>query len=227
VHYLIIILIIVAFVYLPQYWVKHVLAQYNRQDESNFPGTGGELARHLLDKFDLQHVKVEMTELGDHYDPDSETVRLSTDKFDAKTLTAITVATHECGHALQHAAREPLFMLRSRLAQASVWAGRVGSLLLFTAPIMALLTHAPSIALLNITGAFLIMGFALVVQLMTLPVELDASFNKAMPILKSSYLQEDQIPAADKILKAAAWTYVAASLAGLLNFWRWLMVFRR
>jgi hypothetical protein len=66
-----------------------------------------------------------------------------------------------------------------------------------------------------------------VVQIVTLPVEIDASFKKALPILESGYLDAKQIPAAKRILKAAAWTYVAASLATLLNFWRWLAVLRR
>lgn len=212
---------------MPQYWVKHILYKYNQKEEDNFPGTAAELARHLLDRFDLEHVKVEKTELGDHYDPETQCVRLTEDKYDAKTLTAITVATHECGHALQHAAREPLFLLRSRLAYASIWASRLGSFLLFTAPFLAIVTRAPSVAMLNISGAFLIMGFSLLVQMITLPVELDASFKKALPLLQSGYLTPEQMPAARKILRAAAMTYVAGSLASLLNFWRWLAVLRR
>ena len=215
------------FIYLPQFWVKRVLDKYNQRDEPNFSGSGGELARHLLDRFELSHIKVETTELGDHYDPVAQCLRLTPDKYEGKTLTAITVAAHECGHALQHAAKEPLFMLRSRLATTSVWAARLGSFLLFSAPFLVLITRAPSVALLNITGAFLIMGFALLLQIITLPVELDASFNKALPLLKSGYLDAAQIPAAQQILKAAAWTYVAGSLASLLNFWRWLAVLRR
>ncbi len=225
--YILLVLLLLALVFLPQYWVKSVLARYNRSDEKNFPGTGGEFARHLLDRFDLTHIQVEATEMGDHYDPEAQCVRLSKDKFGAKTLTAITVAAHECGHALQHAAKEPLFEWRSRLAHSSVWASRIGSFLLFSAPILVVLTKAPSVALINFTGAFLIIGFGVIVQLITLPVELDASFNKAMPMLKSGYLQPTQIPAAQQILKAAAWTYVAGALASLLNFWRWMSVFRR
>jgi len=225
--YLILFAVLLLVIYLPQYWVTHVLQRHNQRDEENFTGTGGELARHLLDRFDLQHVKVEISEVGDHYDPISQSVRLTSDKYDGKTLTAITVAAHECGHAFQHAAREPLFLLRSRLASVSVWAARLGSFLLFSAPFLALLTRAPSVALLNISGAFLIMGFALLMQLITLPVELDASFNKALPLLQSGYLQPAQVPASRQILRAAAWTYVAASLASLLNFWRWFAILRR
>ena len=214
-------------VYGPQLWVQWVLNRYNQKVEQNFPGTGGEFARHLLDRYELTQIKVEATDQGDHYDPINYSVRLTRDKYDGKTLTAITVAAHECGHALQHAAAEPLFQLRTRLAYSAVWAQRLGSFLLFAAPLLVILFRIPSVAIINILGAFLMIGFAVVIQLLTLPVEIDASFNKAMPILRSGYLDQNQIPAARSILRAAAFTYVAGSLASLLNFWRWLAVLRR
>lgn len=223
---LILLILILFIIYFPQYWVKKVLNEHHQQDE-DFPGTGGELARHLLDRFDLQHVKVETTDQGDHYDPLTQCLRLTPDKHNGKTLTSITVAAHECGHALQHAAREPLFMWRSHVAWISIWSTRAGSFLLFAAPFLVVVSHAPSVAILNILGAFLIMGVAIIMQLITLPVELDASFKKALPLLASGYLKPEQMPAARKILQAAAWTYVAASLASLLNFWRWMAVLRR
>ena len=225
--YAIAIILVLILIYGPQLWVQWVLNRYNRKVEENFPGTGGELARHLLDRYELQEVKVEISDLGDHYDPMTRAVRLTRDKFDGKTLTAITVAAHECSHAYQHAAVEPMFMLRTRLASISVIAQRVGSFLLFAAPFAVLITRLPSAAVFNITGAFLIMGFAIIMHLLTLPVEIDASFKKALPLLSSGYLSEKQMPAARSILRAAAWTYVAASLATLLNFWRWLAVLRR
>jgi Zn-dependent membrane protease YugP len=214
-------------VYGPQLWVQSVLNRHNRKDEENFPGTGGEFARHLLDRYKLNQIKVEATDQGDHYDPINYTVRLTRDKFEGKTMTAITVAAHECSHALQHAAAEPMFQWRTRLAYGAVWAQKVGSFLLFAAPVLVLLFRIPSVAIINILGAFLMIGFAVVVQLLTLPVEIDASFNKAMPILKAGYLTRKQVPAARSILRAAAWTYVAGSLASLLNFWRWLAVLKR
>lgn len=219
--------LVVAVLFLPQAWVRYVMNRYNRAPEENFPGNGGELARHLLNRFGLEEVAVEKTDIGDHYDPIERKVRLTPDKFDGRTLTAITVAAHECGHAFQHAGRETLFMWRSRLAVAGVWAARIGSFLLFAAPFLALLARAPSPALISVLGGFLVMGFGVVVQLVTLPVEVDASFRKALPLLQAGYLERDQVPAARRILRAAAWTYVAASLAGLLNFWRWLAVLRR
>ena len=225
--YFFVIAAVLILIYGPQLWVQWVLNRYNQRVEENFPGTGGELARHLLDRYDLQEIKVEITDSGDHYDPMTRAVRLTRDKHDGKTLTAITVAAHECGHAYQHAAAEPMFMMRTRLARISIVAQRVGSFLLFAAPFAVLITRLPSAAVFNITGAFLIMGFAIVMHLLTLPVEIDASFNKALPLLESGYLSKRQMPAARRILRAAAWTYVAASLASLLNFWRWLAVLRR
>jgi Zn-dependent membrane protease YugP len=225
--YLLAIVLLLLLVYGPQLWVRRVLERHNREVEDNFPGSGSELARHLLDRCNLQNVKVEVTEQGDHYDPGALAVRLTRDKFDGRTLTAITVAAHECGHAYQHAAAEPLFLLRSRLAKFSILAQRIGSLLLFAAPFSVLITRLPSAAAFNISGAFLIMGFAVVMHLLTLPVEIDASFKKALPLLANGYLEPRQVPAARSILRAAAWTYVAASLASLLNFWRWIALLRR
>jgi Zn-dependent membrane protease YugP len=225
--YLVTFALAIILIYAPQFWINSVLKRYNRVPEDNFLGTGGELARHLLDRYELQEVKVEVTELGDHYDPMARAVRLTKDKFEGKTLTAITVAAHECGHAFQHARAEPLFLMRTRLASSALWAQRVGSLLLFAAPFSVLITKLPSAALLNITGAILVMGFALLMHLLTLPVEIDASFKKALPLLSTGYLSEKQVPAARSILRAAAWTYVAASLSSLLNFWRWVAFLRR
>ena len=113
------------------------------------------------------------------------------------------------------------------MAHLSAYCERLGSLLLFTGPLLVLIFKVPSVLLINLLGVFLLFGISVVVQLITLPVELDASFNKAMPILKNGYLTHRQCVNAHQILKAAAWTYVAGSLAGLFNFWRWLAVLRR
>jgi len=106
--YVLVIVSLMLLIYGPQLWVQWVLNRYNQRSEENFPGTGGELARHLLDRYDLQEVRVEVTDSGDHYDPMERAVRLTRDKHDGKTLTAITVAAHECGHAYQQGVLEIL-----------------------------------------------------------------------------------------------------------------------
>jgi Zn-dependent membrane protease YugP len=211
----------------PQLWVQHIMAKYNRQQEENFPGNGGDLARHLLDRYGLQQVQVEKAESGDHYDPREKAVRLSKDKLEGKTLTAITIAAHEVGHALQDAADEPLFEWRTRLGSMAIGAQRLGSFLLFVAPILSIVTRAPSAGVVSAMAAFLVMGSNVILQLATLPVEFDASYKKALPLLKSGYLQPEQYRSAEKILRAAAFTYLSASLAGLLNFWQWMRVLKK
>ena len=211
----------------PSLWVSYVLRKYNQNPETNFPGTGGELARHLLDRFDLQDVKVEVTEVGDHYNPIDRSVALTQDKYDGKTLAAIVIAAHECGHAIQHARREPLFLLRHRLAQSARGAQIVGSALLAASPLIGGLAVSPHLSLLSLVGAFMVLGYGVVVQLATLPVEFDASFKKALPMLSTGYLSEHQLASSKIILRAAALTYVAGTLLQLLNFWRWMTVLRR
>lgn len=227
--WVILVLVLVAAIAGPGLWVKRVLAKYSQPaDRYREQGSGGQLARHLLDQFGLSDVGVEETQAGDHYDPEARKVRLTPGNFSGHSLTAVTVATHEVGHAIQHDRGEPLFEARQRLVRASISGQKLGSILLIGAPVIILLTRAPSAGLLMALGAFATMGLATLVHLVTLPVELDASFKKALPILeKGNYLHEGDLVHARKILKAAALTYVAGSLASLLNLGRWLTVLRR
>lgn len=225
----IVLLLLIACVFLPSMWVKHVLNKYSAPaDRYRDRGSGAELARHLLDRFELGSVKVEETNKGDHYDPEAKAVRLSADNFGGHSLTAVTVAAHEVGHAIQDARGEALFRTRQRLVQATVQAQRVASVMLVAAPLMLLLTRTPQAGALMLLIGVASMALGTVVHLVTLPVELDASYGKALPILeKGNYLRDGDLPHAQKILKAAALTYVAGSLASLLNLGRWLAVLRR
>lgn len=220
-------MILLSVLFGPSLWVSYVLNKYNRHPEKNFPGTGGELARHLLDRFDLHDVKVVVTETGDHYNPIDRSVALTQDKYDGKTLAAIVIATHECGHAIQHARREPMFLLRHRLAQSAQGAQIIGSALLAASPLIGGLAVSPHLSLVSLAGAFMVLGYGVVVQLATLPVEIDASFKKALPLLRTGYISEEQIAPSKTILRAAALTYVAGALIQLFNFWRWITVLRR
>ena len=226
-HFIIIGILILGVVFGPQLWARYTFKRYN-QHQDHFPGTGGELARHLLNKFDLESVKLETTDKGDHYDPESRTVRLSPEYFNGKTLTAIAIAAHEVGHAVQHAQNHPMLNLRSRLVKTAVVAEKIGSMAMIGIPILTLVTRAPSVGALMFMVAIGSMLISTLVHLVTLPVEWDASFSKALPVLKSgNYINEREVAATEKILKAAALTYVAGSLASLLNLWRWLAILRR
>ncbi len=223
------ILLLLAAVALPGYWVRRVMGRYSEPaDRYRSQGSGAELARHLLDRFGLEEVTVERTPAGDHYDPSARAVRLMDERYDGYSLTAITVAAHEVGHAIQHWRNERLFQSRQKLAVFAASAQRVGSIVLVAAPVVMLASRNPGLGFVFLAVAIGSMLIGTLVHLITLPVELDASFGKALPMLEEGdYLHEGDLPHARRILKAAAFTYVAASLASLLNLGRWLAVLRR
>ena len=225
--YLIFVIVMTALIVGPSYWVKHTLKKYS-YPEDRYPGTGGELARILLDWANLQAVKVEVTEQGDHYDPLEKAVRLTADKFNGKSLTAITVAAHEVGHAIQDRDGYLPLKLRTRLIQISAPAEKLGAAILMMAPVITVITRAPIAGALFFAGGLLTLGTATVVHLITLPMEMHASFARALPMLEhGKYLIQGDEPHARKILRAAAWTYVSASLITLLNIGRWWAILRR
>jgi uncharacterized protein len=101
-HLLILVLVLLALIVGPAMWVKAVMKRYSFPPD-RYPKTGGEVARELLDELGLGHVRTESTQQGDHYDPLEKAVRLSPENFDGRSLTAVTVAAHEVGHAVQDA----------------------------------------------------------------------------------------------------------------------------
>jgi Zn-dependent membrane protease YugP len=227
-HIVIIILLLLAAVFGPQLWAQYTFKRYAKP-RNDIPGNGAELARHLLEQLGMSHVKVEETNDGeDHYDPADKVVRLGPKNYGIKSLTAITVAAHEVGHAIQDHHNESKLALRTRLVSVAQVVQQMGAGLLVLLPIIALVSRSPLIGMLMFLAGIASMGVATIVHFVTLPVEYDASFNKALPILiKGNYIDEKDRPAARRILKAAALTYVAASLASLLNLWRWIAILRR
>jgi len=220
-------LIIVAVVFGPGLWVQRVLERYSLPAD-RYSGTGAQLARHLLDKHGLSNVLVEKTTAGDHYDPQDKAVRLTEDKFDGRSLTAITVAAHEVGHAIQdHEGYAPL-KIRSRLVRASRNIERLGAAVLMMSPFVGALARAPSLSLLMFGAGLLTLGTSTLIHFATLPTEFDASFVRALPMLdEHRILKSADRPHARRLLKAAALTYVAASLMSLLNIARWWAILRR
>jgi len=226
-HLVILLLLILALVFGPQFWARSVLTRYSKPQD-HFPGNGEEFARHLLNKAGLASVKIEQTTLGDHYDPTDRCVRLSEENFAGKSLTAVAVAAHEVGHAIQHHNNDPKLMMRARLVRIAQVTEKLGSLAMFAVPVLVGFTRAPSVGALMFFIGLLSLGVSTLVHLVTLPVEWDASFGKAMPMIKAGqYLTHAEERAAKKILRACALTYFAASLSSLLNIWRWIRFIRR
>lgn len=211
----------------PNIWVKYVLKKHHKP-LPGMPGTGGELAVHLLKQYNIEHVKVEQTDtMGDHYSPSDNAVRLSPDVYQGKSLSAIAVAAHEVGHALQFNRKEPVSLLRTRYLGPAHTIRRVGVYLLMGMPAISALLHLPSLYLLSLVVGIVTMLVSVLLYVAVLPEEWDASFNKALPILeKGGYVPAEYLPAIRQVLKAAALTYVAAALADILRLWRWMRFIR-
>ena len=225
--YVLIILAVLALVLGPGLWVRRVMHKYARPAD-RYERTGGEVARQLLDSAGLHGVVMEKTDRGDHYDPIARAVRLGPDNFDGRSLTAVTVAAHEVGHAMQDAGGYGPLHWRTRLVRWVSPIEKLGAGMMMAAPFMVLATRAPIMGLLTIGGGLLTRGAGALVHAVTLPTEFDASFNRALPLLaKNAVLHDGDERHARKILKAAAMTYVAASLMSLLNIARWWAILRR
>src|SRR5260370_40560266 len=140
-------LLVVALIVAPQLWITSVMKRYGSQ-RPTIPWTGGEFARMLLDGMKLTSVKVEETALGDHYHPLAKSVRLKTDHYFGRSLTAIVIAAHEVGHAMQDATGYAPLQTRTRIAGVADFIHKVGAVLIIASPVLAaLLRHPGGLAL--------------------------------------------------------------------------------
>ena len=174
--------------------------------------TGAQVARRILDSNGLHDVEVEAVpgELSDHYDPRDRVVRLSEGIYGNRSLAALGVAAHECGHAIQHASAYAFLKFRHAL----LGPANIGSTLAIPMFLIGMFINAFSF-LTTIGIAFF--SFAVLFHLITLPVEFDAS-RRALRILGGSgYISDSEITGTRKVLDAAAWTYVASALMAVLQ----------
>ncbi len=217
------IILLLLLMFGPKIWADQLMKKYSEEIDS-LPGTGGELAKHLAEKLGLEGVKIEPTQGGDHYDPVHRAVRLSEKMvYNKKSLTSIVIAAHEIGHALQHARGYKPLITRTKLAGIANSAQKIASFAFVVAPVAFALLKIPSVALFLIAGALISLLVSLLLHIVTLPVEFDASFNRALPILKGGgYITSDEVAPAKKLLLACALTYFSSALAGLLNLGRYL-----
>ncbi|MFT5083583.1 MAG: Zn-dependent membrane protease YugP [Lentisphaeria bacterium] len=226
--YIFVTAILLACVFGPSYWVKYNMWRYSKTI-GDMPGTGGELAEHLLHRFGLEGFVVEETLPGqDHFDFTAKAVRLSPKNYSGKSLTAIAVAAHEVGHALQFFNHEKIFQLRQKYIPTALLFKKIGIIFITLAPVVALLLKVPALIVGCVLVSLLFQVLGSVLYLIVLPEEWDASFGKALPILiEGEYIGAAQVPPVKRVLKAAALTYFAAALADILNIGRWLLLLRR
>ena len=220
-------LIVIAVIFGPSLWVKLVMSRYS-SEKPEIPGTGGELAKHLIKRFSLKDVEVEITELGDHYDPIEKKVRLSREHYESKSLTAVAIAAHEVGHAIQDHQGDKRLATRTKMVPIVNLLARWSVVIISLSPVIGIITRHPiPFSLLLFIG---LSGFIarMMMHAVTLPIEFDASFSKALPILREGdYVSQSNEKAVSHVLRAAALTYVSAALADTLNLSRWIFILLR
>ena len=227
--YILLFLILIGLISFPQWWVKHTIAKYDTI-RTDIPGSGSEFAQHLLNKLELDYVSIEAldTDGGDHYSSQDKAVKLSKKNFHLHSLSAIVIAAHEVGHAIQDAENHQWMIRRHTLGKLSAIIETIAPAALTISPILLAITKSPMLSLATMGIGALSIGISTLFHLATLPVEFDASFSKALPILEEgNYLNKEDMIAARQILKAAALTYVSQSLMNILNVGYWLRRLRR
>ena len=210
----------------PGIWVRWVLWRHDRKlDEIRHTGAG--LCNWLIMEYGLLGVSVEETDRGDHYDPRTKTIRLSPRYYGRRSVTATAVALHEFGHALQHRDRYQPLLIRQQVVGITGAAERLASFALLGGPMVAPVAPGATRVLLLCGALAMLAGIP--ARIVTLPVEFNASFARALPLIREhDLLPEEEARAAHQILLACALTYVASALSGLLSIRRWVrLVLRR
>jgi len=202
--------------FLPSLWVNYILKKYNKI-LPNMPFTGKELGKMILEEQNLTNVSINPIKQLDHYNPIDKKIHISDDKLNKKSITSIAVVTHEIGHAIQDKENYKPLKLRQSLIEKTMIFQRIGSFLLIIGlPSIFAFTKSPFITLI---AAIIIMGCLstnVLIHLITLPVEYDASFKRALPILKK-YVPKENMFQCRSVLRAAALTYLAQSIVSIFR----------
>ncbi|MDP3387637.1 MAG: zinc metallopeptidase [Eubacteriales bacterium] len=200
--------------------IQSTFAKYSRAfAQSSY--TGYDVARMILDRNNLDEVKIEHIpgNLTDHYDPRTKILRLSDTVYDSRSIAAYGVAAHEVGHAIQHSSQYAPLVVRNILVPVVSFSSKFVWILVLLG---LFLGYAGLIQI----GIVLFLGIV-VFQLVTLPVEFDASNRAILQLEGLNFLQDDEIVNAKKVLNAAALTYVAAALTAISQLIRLIMLSNR
>lgn len=182
--------------------------------------TGAEAARRMLDANGLTGIPVEHIPgmLTDHYDPTSRVVRLSDPVYFGHSIASLSVACHEVGHAIQHKVSYPMLVARHKIFPVVNFASGIAPLLLLA----GFFFHMTGLLLIGI----IFFSAAVAFQLITLPVEFDASSRAKKLMVQMGFIRNNEEKGASKVLGAAALTYVAATLISVLELAKYIMIFR-
>ena len=200
---------------LPVVWLNYV---FKKNDEilPNMPFNGIEFGNQLIKELELKDVSLEKTLIGDHYDLDQRKVKVGEDRLKKKSLTSISIICHEIGHAIQHAENYTPLITRTKLVKNTLWINKIAFAVIYIGlPIIFATGYLPLIKV-CILLVLLSLFIGVVIHLVTLEVELDASFNKAMPIIQKK-IPEVYHDSCRSILRAAAFTYVVGVFKNLIS----------
>ncbi len=216
--YFIYLAIIILIPIYAQMKVKRTYKKYSQVSASSGM-TGAETARAILDQNGLYNVRVEETHgvLSDHYDPRDKTVRLSSENYHGHSVAGVAVAAHECGHAIQD--KEAYAFLRVRHALVPV--ANFGSNISWILILIGIFANLSGLLLVGIV----FMSAAVLFQIVTLPVEFNASSRAMDQVVSLGVIRNDEERETKKVLSAAAMTYVAAALVAVLELVRLLLMY--
>ena len=209
----------------PVIWLNYVFHK-NDQILINMPFTGLEFGKLILKDYGLTEVKIEKSLSVDHYDLLEKKVKVTQERLSKKSLTAISIVCHEIGHAIQHKEKYKALEQRTSLVRNTAWISQIGSsILLIGIPSILATGYYPLIKV-CLFLALISLLIGIIVHLITLEVELDASFNKALPILIEKVPPEYH-DSCKSILRAAAFTYVIGVVRNFVSLrFIWLMLSR-
>lgn len=202
-----------------EYKVNHNFKKYsNVQNKQGY--TGADVAKQLLMIAGISDVTVQMINgnLADNYNPKNKTLNLSQNVFNSTSLSAIGVAAHETGHAIQHQNDYFPLVLRSSVVPLVNFSSKLSIPLIF----IGLLFAGRNLFLLEL--GIILFGIVVIFQLITLPVEFDASKRAVILLSENNFLNENEIPAVKKVLSAAALTYIAAAVSAIASLIRYIII---
>lgn len=221
-YYSLDVILMIIIIVLPLYANMRINSTYSKYSKKQNSGklTGKEVAEKILEMNGLSNVKVGRINgsLTDHYDPRNKTISLSDGIYNSNSISACAVAAHEVGHAIQDKERYSMLVFRSKLVPVVNFTSRLSSILVFLGFIFDLFNFITVGAILLTVGLFF--------QLITLPVEFDASKRAKEELQKCGLIEKQDTNGATKVLKAAAFTYVAGFLASALQIARLLLISR-
>lgn len=222
-YYSLDVILMLIIIVLPLYANIKINSTYSKYSKKQNSGklTGKEVAEKILEMNGLSNVKVGRINgsLTDHYDPRNKTISLSDGIYNSNSISACAVAAHEVGHAIQDKERYSMLVFRSKLVPVVNFTSRLSSILVFSGFIFDLFNFITIGAILLTVGLFF--------QLITLPVEFDASKRAKEELQKCGLIEKQDTKGATKVLKAAAFTYVAGFLASALQIARLLLISRK